>query len=57
MGCFFKGEQHFAVLVDTLSMPSTIIELVGAAANFPLFPASDLADDSITWLKLVCSVF
>ena len=58
MGCFFTGEQHLAILVDTLSIPSTIIKLLGAAAaDFSLVvPASDSVADSITWLKLVCSV-
>ena len=50
MGCFFTGEQHFAILVDTLSIPSTIIKLLeAAAADFSLIvKATDSVADSVT---------
>ena len=56
MGCFFKGEQHFAILVETLSIPSTIIKLLEAAkADFSLdFLASDLVP-ILFFFKLTCS--
>ena len=48
MGCFFTGEQHFAILVDTLSIPSTIIKLLGLTNDFYLVvPASDSVADSV----------
>ena len=50
MGCFFTGEQHFAILVDTLSIPSTIIKLLeAAAADFYLIVKdTDSVADSVT---------
>ena len=49
MGCFFTGEQHFAILVDTLSIPSTIIKFLEAAStDFNLVvPDFDSVADSV----------
>ena len=50
MGTFFTGEQHLAILVETLSIPSAIIKLLEAiAADFSLVvKASDSIGDSVT---------
>ena len=50
MGSFFTGKQHLAILVETLSIPSTIIKLMEAAVtDFSLaFSASESIADSVT---------